>query len=286
MNLGVDQIYVINVAKDKLRKKNMIKFFSDYNITNYTFIDAIDGDDLPSVKDLIFNKTLNLSFIDPVGLLTKNIIACALSHKKTLDTFLSSNYDNCLILEDDVKFSPRFFKYLANNSLDEITQEIKQCEYDVFYWGRKEDFKIGENGEKTSFKHIYKPRLFTSNISAHAYQVTRKSAKHLSDNLLPVNMPWDVYMEYQDLKFYSPKYSFIDQILCEVDHEVYSKVVENIWNANLVEGYQSTTVEKTINVKNKTCTIEPDLPIDYVKFIDINHKRGKLHHWSQIFFKI
>ena len=122
MNLGVDQIYVINVAKDKFRKKNMIKFFSDYNITNYTFIDAIGGDDLPSIKDLIYEKTLNLSFIDPVGLLTKNIIACALSHKKTLDTFLSSNFDNCLILEDDVKFSPRFFKYLANNSLYEITQ--------------------------------------------------------------------------------------------------------------------------------------------------------------------
>ncbi len=40
---GFGPVYVINLARRTDRREHMEKLFKDYDITNYTFIDAFDG---------------------------------------------------------------------------------------------------------------------------------------------------------------------------------------------------------------------------------------------------
>jgi len=91
-NLGVDVIYILNRTQDIERKESLLKELEFIPGLNFKVIKAVTGDILPSIADMIQSKTLFPVFTDPVGLLTKNIIATALTHQKAYNTFLSSDY--------------------------------------------------------------------------------------------------------------------------------------------------------------------------------------------------
>ena len=81
IDFGVDIIYVLNLKRHKRRKNRIIELFEKHEITNYEFVEAIPGSQLPLDKDrffdykkLIKDGILNKWFVDPNGFLTKNIV--------------------------------------------------------------------------------------------------------------------------------------------------------------------------------------------------------------------
>ena len=274
MNLGVDVIYIINLEKDVYRRNRLIDIFKDHNITNYEFITATSGADLPSIKSMIKNGQIHTSFIDPNGNLTWNIYACALSHQATLEHFISSDNETCLILEDDIIFTEEFYKINYLNKLTELTDNIKKSNYDVFFWGRQNDPNIGS--KPTEWEHIFEPELFTEYYSAHAYQLHKESAKKLLNFITPIKYAADVAIELSDLKILSPKHNLISQHRGAIDQIHLGNILKQIWELNEIKELASRTYEVGRESKAHTPCVEKGLDINYMKFISFKTKSQQL----------
>lgn len=212
--LGFDKIYVINLKHRKDRKEKLIK---DNPGINFTFVEALYGKDL-NVNQLIKEKKLNTSFFDPMGMVTMNIFACALSHKKAWDQALADGVENALFLEDDIFFSSSFID--LNNKCftplyKDILLEANQYDWDILQLGKKTPY---QNGIFVG-KYFVVPRYRSNFNGAHAYAVTRETLKTMSNQCLPIECAADVYLE----KFYNThnsltlKESLIRQVSDVVD---------------------------------------------------------------------
>ena len=183
MNLGVDEIYVINLNRHKLRKKRVSNNLNNLNL-DFKFVEAIDGQ-----SHAIDYSVLNPTFYDPNGLFTKGIICCALSHRKAWKEFLDSGKDTALFLEDDVKPT----KYLKNLDLDTFNTELKQLDWGVCWVGKYyEDITVYNNisslfySNETFVKHQY---------AAHSYILNRKSAKWFYKSTEKIKYAADIRLE-------------------------------------------------------------------------------------------
>lgn len=79
MHPKIGVFYYINLETRPDRHTRIQKMFSDYGITNHTRINAIH---MPN----------------------KGYLGCSLSHIKTIEEFLKSEHEVCVILEDDFEF--------------------------------------------------------------------------------------------------------------------------------------------------------------------------------------
>ena len=100
-------IFIINLKKDTFRKQLMIKQLIQFNIQNYTFIDAIDGADY-------YENRLNVkpmqNWIDPIfnrGI-NSGEMGCMLSHYNIWSKIVADNLNAAIILEDDTIFVDDF----------------------------------------------------------------------------------------------------------------------------------------------------------------------------------
>lgn len=106
-------IYVINLEKEKYRKNYMINLLNEIGFKhNVHFIKAIEGcaleeKELKKMFDFIRHDNSYLWRI------TKEEIGCVLSHRKCYESFLESNKNTALILEDDVCFITDIRPYLS-----------------------------------------------------------------------------------------------------------------------------------------------------------------------------
>ena len=136
--LGFDKIYVINLKRRSDRKEQLLAKFPNIN---FTFIEAIDGEELDQ-ETLIAEGKLNRSFFDPTGMVTMGIFACALSHKKAWDQAIEDGVENALFLEDDVyPIIPLVEKNKFTADYQSILNDIKQFDWDLIHLGKKENFK-------------------------------------------------------------------------------------------------------------------------------------------------
>jgi GR25 family glycosyltransferase involved in LPS biosynthesis len=91
-------IIVLNLERSPDRKKLMEEQFIKLNITNYSFFPAFDG-------KLIINTSFVASIIKGSGMgrkMTNNELSIIMSHIGALKFAQIMNYDNVVILEDDV----------------------------------------------------------------------------------------------------------------------------------------------------------------------------------------
>lgn len=91
---GFGPIYVVNMERSTDRKEYIIEHFNKYNISGYTFVNGIDGskEDLSALINNL--DSLNVS---------KNQIACGMSHLKAVEQWLeTSDSEYGIIMEDDV----------------------------------------------------------------------------------------------------------------------------------------------------------------------------------------
>jgi GR25 family glycosyltransferase involved in LPS biosynthesis len=114
-----DKIYIINLKRRVDRKILMIEKLSEEKIDNYEFIEAYDGKDEEIIDD--YNLLKKYTKITNAG-----HFGCLLSHIKAIKKAKKNNYNNVMILEDDIIFN--------NNFLEEISK-IKLPKYDILYLG-------------------------------------------------------------------------------------------------------------------------------------------------------
>jgi GR25 family glycosyltransferase involved in LPS biosynthesis len=109
------------------RKNKLEQKFKDANITNYTFIEAVDGqnNDLSS-----YNFKVISEWIEPFSsrIMTKGEIGCSLSHYNIWKKMIDQNLDNILILEDDVEFTDEV------NNISEYFKFLPE-DWDMVYFG-------------------------------------------------------------------------------------------------------------------------------------------------------
>ena len=92
-------IYCLNLKRSPERRQMMTVQAEKLGL-NIDFIEAIDGQNLN--EDALENYNYDLR--RRLGHFLKvNEVACSMSHQKALRTFLNSQYDFAIILEDDVK---------------------------------------------------------------------------------------------------------------------------------------------------------------------------------------
>ena len=110
-----DHVYCLSLPRCKERRLHIQQLFETYNITNFSFVDAIDSDS----DDVAFaykNKQV-LSFpmcfrcnkltcgvSDCNNTLIPPQVATFLSYLKLWQQFVNSEYQTVLIVEDDIKF--------------------------------------------------------------------------------------------------------------------------------------------------------------------------------------
>lgn len=210
--LGFDKIYVINLLRRPDRKKKLLENCPG---VDFTFIEAVDSENIV-IEELIENGKLNKSFLDPNGMVTKGVFACALSHKKAWDQAIQDGVENALILEDDIYFPSE----LINNEMftskyRDIYNEIFSIDFDLLFLGKKTATQEGMNVGN----HLTVPRFNTNHHGAHAYVVKKDMLKELSNNYLPVKYAADVYLEqfYKTHNLFTTRESIIRQLSDDQD---------------------------------------------------------------------
>ena len=122
INQYFDNVYVINLDKSTKRMKYMKELLDNENI-KYERFNAIYGKNLS--KEFIDNiTTIKCKNLCPV-----NLIGCALSHISVWKDILDKNYNNSLILEDDI--------YFDNNYKDNLKKSLNELpnDWDILYLG-------------------------------------------------------------------------------------------------------------------------------------------------------
>ncbi len=280
VDFGVDIIYVLNLKRHKLRKQRILDLFKKHGIKNYEFVEAIPGGQLPldknrffDYKKLINDGILNSWFADPNGLLTKNIIACAWSHLKIYEKFVKTDYETCLILEDDVIFSPRIYEYILDGTFEKIKKDIKKYDVGIFHWGKQQMDEIINATETHTSMYIF-PRN-QSPQSAQAYQINRWTANHLIETGYPISKAADVLLDHTKVKINCPKHSLLIQYNGEVKKENLERISKAIWTEHSEKEFESTTTSELYN-GNLTCTIEKKIGIDTIRFRNYKTNDGAL----------
>ena len=120
--ISIDKVYIINLERRSDRKKKIITELHKVGITNYEFINAIDGKN-PDIhtmyKKLKDEKKSKLKSSGHLG--------CLLSHTKALNKAYDDGFKQSLIIEDDI-----FFK--SNNFVNEL-KNIVICPWKIIFLG-------------------------------------------------------------------------------------------------------------------------------------------------------
>lgn len=86
------------------RYDHIIQQLEKQKIKNYSIIEAVNGHNLNETYKCDINSKRSSLYKFNCEPLTKGQIGCFLSHKKIYETFINSNYQYSIILEDDVVF--------------------------------------------------------------------------------------------------------------------------------------------------------------------------------------
>lgn len=182
------KIYVVNLKKNKNRKKHIINEFKKQNIKNYEIVDAIDGNKF-SIKELNSKKFKNKKGINYWNTkMSPSQIGCALSHIKIYQKLLASKHEVSLILEDDAIFVNNFTNKLKKFILKNFKfkkQIILLSELKEFY-RTPLDKEIG-----------YEIVNVTNAFFTHAYFINRAAAKSIISYNYPVKTIADNFVFFK-----------------------------------------------------------------------------------------
>jgi len=288
VDFGVDIIYVLNLKRHKQRRGRIEDLFKKHSIKNYEFIEAIPGEQLPKdldqfldYKKLINDNILNDFFVDPNGMLTKNIIACAWSHLKIYEKFVKTDYETCLILEDDVVFSHRLYEYILNGKFDQIKKDIIKEDVGIFHWGKQQMDKI-EFAIPTRTQMFIFPRN-SSPQSAQAYQINKWTANHLISTGYPIRAAADVLLDHTKVKINCPEHSLLIQYNGEIKKDNLNRLSKAIWTEHSEKEFESTTSEELFK-GSINCIIEPLIGIDTVRFRNYKTADGAVLKYCPILY--
>jgi len=161
--------YYINLDRSKKRKENIERMIKTYNIENIERIKAFDGNDINNISEGEIDNykyRAESKYLDN----SKSELAITMSHILAIKKALDNNYDNIIIMEDDIDFFliPYWDKKF-NNIINEIPED---CELLLLAHDLTNDYKIVSHKE-TSIR-----------VSGVCYLVTRKGMEKISKFLI------------------------------------------------------------------------------------------------------
>jgi glycosyl transferase family 25 len=178
-------IYLINLDFSPTRLEYMLPKIQALPFP-FQRISAIDGKTLSKTEiEEKFDLRGYYKFMgkfEPIG-----AFGCSLSHIKTWETFLQSNYEFALILEDDVDFDP----LILSETIQNLIRNKKFWDINTF------DPANNKKGTPINIIKFQKNNLslyLTKIINANAYLISRTAAKKLLEKALPIKMPIDLYL--------------------------------------------------------------------------------------------
>ncbi len=160
---GFEPIYVLNLERSPERRAHMLAEFEKHDITNFSFIRAIDGTkDLQSQGVFIYlNETI---------LSVEN--ACAASHLLALEYWLStSDSPYAIFFEDDISFElVQKWKYSWKEILQQVPENYTTLQMCLIrtHW-------------EDSHKNL-RPRDESNDWGAGAYIIRREHAQQLVEH--------------------------------------------------------------------------------------------------------
>ncbi|MBN3322829.1 GT251 galactosyltransferase, partial [Atractosteus spatula] len=133
--LLVPQIFLINLKRRADRRDRMLRTLEALSIDT-TVTEAVDGKALNTSQIQALGIEMLPGYKDPYSnrVLTRGEIGCFLSHHYTWTQVVERGLQRVLVLEDDVRFEPRFKRRLMA-IMDNIDQA--QLDWDLIYIGRK-----------------------------------------------------------------------------------------------------------------------------------------------------
>lgn len=301
-----EKIYIINLKHHEKRRETVAAELESVGWWNYEFIDAVSGADLPSTTELVRSGQVSNVFRDANGILTKNILACSMSHKKAYSKFLEDGLSSCLILEDDAKFMPVALKMMIAGGMDQMYNELLKKPWDIFVWGMPHEYQPVW-GLAEGCQMLYEFKRYSPEWAAHAYQITRRGAQNLLDSNTPIQYAADVNMESAKSNIYCSYFSLISQTIGKfnrnVANELHADFGEKILHddseeykpstldtafvqKNTKEYYQAT--DKNIKFHNKIKAVEVagDIDVERISWEDHVTPNGDLVlNWPTIYLK-
>uniref|UniRef100_A0A8C9WA27 Collagen beta(1-O)galactosyltransferase 2b n=1 Tax=Scleropages formosus TaxID=113540 RepID=A0A8C9WA27_SCLFO len=133
--MGFDEIFLINLKRRLERRQRMLCTLATLGI-EATVMDAVDGKALNSSQIQALGIEMLPGYQDPYSgrVLTRGEIGCFLSHHYIWTQVVEQGLQQVLVLEDDVRFEPRFKSRLVT-IMDNI--EEAKLAWDLVYVGRK-----------------------------------------------------------------------------------------------------------------------------------------------------
>nr|XP_006635346.1 PREDICTED: procollagen galactosyltransferase 2 [Lepisosteus oculatus] len=133
--MGFDEIFLINLKRRADRRDRMLRTLEALGIDT-TVTEAVDGKALNTSQIQALGIEMLPGYKDPYSsrVLTRGEIGCFLSHHYTWTQVVERGLQRVLVLEDDVRFEPRFKRRLMA-IMDNIDQA--QLDWDLIYIGRK-----------------------------------------------------------------------------------------------------------------------------------------------------
>ena len=193
-------LIIINLEKDEIRKKHMERELKKHGLLNYTFFKAINGHEIKFANNPLFSETaVNQLLNSPqrFGLtLSPGGAGLYCSWYELINSY--ENYEEIIILEDDVIFSEHFLQELK------IACTNAPTDFDILYLGShsRENIK-DENSNLKSHDFI---KLKDVQINGMFCMVLSKKGRQIIKNIcFPVNdlqIDTVVYMNFNKLQSY------------------------------------------------------------------------------------
>ena len=182
------KVFIINLKKDKNRKKNILNELKKQNLKNYKFISAVNGNELKKKEiNSLISKEKN--FINPINTnMSKSEIGCSLSHIKIYKEIVKSDIDYALILEDDAFFLNKFTKNIKKF----ISINFKYKKQIILLSELREFYKIPIDKEKD-----YEIVDVTNAYFTHSYFINNEAARSLLHFNFPVKTVADNFIIFK-----------------------------------------------------------------------------------------
>ena len=198
MNKTNIPIYLVSLRSDTRRREDLKKRFPT-NYDEFVQIEAVNGRDL-SAKDY-FEKTIEFGARNRRPMLPSEL-GCTMSHMKVLETFVNSDFDRALILEDDVLGT--------DSDIEAILTISRRLPEDcVLICGGQDGLRTQQYqyGEKTDIPGVYVVCNFAYRyvFRTCCYVVTKRSAQAIIDYqnaMLSLADKWSEFFKGTSIKIY------------------------------------------------------------------------------------
>jgi len=223
-NLCNTPIYIINLEQSTNRRDYIQNQLTKYNIKNYKFISAINGNKyLVNRKPLPYTKISN-SFLKTYKVgdtyfkirepdyASNSEVGCTLSHLKAIETAYNDNHEKVIIVEDDINLLPI---KTWDKTLDEFLETAPK-DWEAIYDGSRKDKHYNKNIEfiKYSISHPF---------GAWFYIVNRKGMESILN------------------KFKQDKYYILDAYSNNLKRSGLSGITADIYIPWLINAYSCKT---------------------------------------------